>query len=156
MKNCRALVTAVQIYRNSCSTCPQIARHAILGNSISVLFDALLHSLQVSSKRKNIFHEIQMRIDDARSSSSNRYNAAANSFASITHNSSAYFNFMRARFYTHSSSFIYRQRKKCHNLWIIFFLLSFLLLSFLLLDVCLNTRRQMIRHLRIPLNYRPN
>lgn len=38
---------AIQIYRDSCSPCIQIARHAILGNSISILFDGLLHSLQV-------------------------------------------------------------------------------------------------------------
>lgn len=38
-----------------------------------------------------------------------------------------------------------------------FFFFFFLLLRlFLLLVVCLNARRQMIRHLRIPLNYRPN
>lgn len=44
----KALITAVQVYRNSCSLCPQIARHAILGNSITILLDALLHSLQVN------------------------------------------------------------------------------------------------------------
>lgn len=43
----RAVVLSVQLYRNSCSSCPQIARHAILGNTIIVLFDALLVSLQV-------------------------------------------------------------------------------------------------------------
>lgn len=43
----RAVVLSVQLYRNSCSSCPQIARHAILGNTIIVLFDALLISLQV-------------------------------------------------------------------------------------------------------------
>lgn len=39
---------AIQIYRNASSPCIQIARHAVLGNSISILFDVLLHSLQVS------------------------------------------------------------------------------------------------------------
>ena len=45
---CRAVVLAVQLYRNACTLCPQIARHAILGNTLVVLFDALFQSLQVS------------------------------------------------------------------------------------------------------------
>lgn len=44
----RAVLLAVQLYRNSCSLCPQIARHAILGNTITMLLDSLLISLQVS------------------------------------------------------------------------------------------------------------
>lgn len=46
---------AVQIYRDSCSPCIQIARHAVLGNSISTLFDALLYSLQVIYATKFYF-----------------------------------------------------------------------------------------------------
>lgn len=42
------MVLAVQLYRNACTLCPQIARHAILGNTLVVLFDALFQSLQVS------------------------------------------------------------------------------------------------------------
>lgn len=49
----RAVVLSVQLYRNSCSSCPQIARHAILGNTIIVLFDALLISLQVCRNVNN-------------------------------------------------------------------------------------------------------
>ncbi|XP_031637868.1 S phase cyclin A-associated protein in the endoplasmic reticulum-like [Contarinia nasturtii] len=43
----KALIMAIQIYRDACSPCIQIARHAILGNSVAILFDVLLHSLQV-------------------------------------------------------------------------------------------------------------
>uniref|UniRef100_A0A1B0CF43 S phase cyclin A-associated protein in the endoplasmic reticulum N-terminal domain-containing protein n=2 Tax=Lutzomyia longipalpis TaxID=7200 RepID=A0A1B0CF43_LUTLO len=42
----KAVVLAVQLYRNLCSICPQIARHAILGNTILSLLDALLVTLQ--------------------------------------------------------------------------------------------------------------
>lgn len=57
MINFRSLVMAIQIYRDSCSPCIQIARHAILGNSISVLFDALLYSLQVNYKINRKFKD---------------------------------------------------------------------------------------------------
>ncbi|KAL1391472.1 hypothetical protein pipiens_012365, partial [Culex pipiens pipiens] len=42
----RAVVISVQLYRNACSLCPQISRHAILGNSVTVLLDALQISLK--------------------------------------------------------------------------------------------------------------
>lgn len=42
----RAQVIAVQLYRKLCLQCPQLARHAILANSFTVLCDALLRSLQ--------------------------------------------------------------------------------------------------------------
>lgn len=48
----KAVIQSVQLYRNCCSLCPQIARHAILGNSITTLFNALLISLQVN---RNVF-----------------------------------------------------------------------------------------------------
>lgn len=55
---------AIQIYRDACSPCIQIARHAILGNSISILFDVLLHSLQVIKRimisTRSISHLIYM------------------------------------------------------------------------------------------------
>ncbi|XP_067623077.1 calponin homology domain-containing protein DDB_G0272472 isoform X2 [Eurosta solidaginis] len=47
----RAVVLAVQLYRNACTLCPQIARHAILGNSLSVLFDVLFQSLQLPEEK---------------------------------------------------------------------------------------------------------
>lgn len=60
----RALIMAIQIYRDACSPCIQIARHAILGNSISILFDVLLHSLQVIKRimisTRSISHLIYM------------------------------------------------------------------------------------------------
>ncbi|XP_063697590.1 S phase cyclin A-associated protein in the endoplasmic reticulum-like [Culicoides brevitarsis] len=51
----RAVVLSVQLYRNSCSSCPQIARHAILGNTIVVLFDALLTSLQTPEEKSPLY-----------------------------------------------------------------------------------------------------
>ncbi|XP_017117027.1 S phase cyclin A-associated protein in the endoplasmic reticulum isoform X2 [Drosophila elegans] len=42
---------AVQLYRNACSVCPQIARHALLGNSITVLFDAINKSFQIPEEK---------------------------------------------------------------------------------------------------------
>lgn len=42
----RAQVIAVQLYRKLCLQCPQLARHAVLANSFTVLCDALLRSLQ--------------------------------------------------------------------------------------------------------------
>uniref|UniRef100_W8AU12 S phase cyclin A-associated protein in the endoplasmic reticulum n=2 Tax=Ceratitis capitata TaxID=7213 RepID=W8AU12_CERCA len=47
----RAVVLAVQLYRNACTLCPQIARHAILGNTLSVLFDVLFQSLQLPEEK---------------------------------------------------------------------------------------------------------
>ncbi|KAH8412606.1 hypothetical protein KR009_003579, partial [Drosophila setifemur] len=42
---------AVQLYRNACSVCPQIARHALLGNSITILFDAINKSFQLPEEK---------------------------------------------------------------------------------------------------------
>ncbi|KAH8352993.1 hypothetical protein KR084_008020 [Drosophila pseudotakahashii] len=42
---------AVQLYRNACSVCPQIARHALLGNSITVLFDAINKTFQLPEEK---------------------------------------------------------------------------------------------------------
>ncbi|XP_037958436.1 calponin homology domain-containing protein DDB_G0272472 [Teleopsis dalmanni] len=47
----KATVLAVQLYRDACTNCPQIARHAILGNTILQIFDALNKSLQTSDSR---------------------------------------------------------------------------------------------------------
>ncbi|XP_065355667.1 S phase cyclin A-associated protein in the endoplasmic reticulum [Calliphora vicina] len=47
----KAVVLAVQLYRNACTLCPQIARHAILGNTLIVLFDALFQSLQLPEEK---------------------------------------------------------------------------------------------------------
>ncbi|XP_036329123.1 calponin homology domain-containing protein DDB_G0272472 isoform X1 [Rhagoletis pomonella] len=47
----RAVVLAVQLYRNACTLCPQIARHAILGNTLSALFDVLVQSLQLPEEK---------------------------------------------------------------------------------------------------------
>ncbi|GAB0093882.1 uncharacterized protein DMENIID0001_090700 [Sergentomyia squamirostris] len=47
----RAVILSVQLYRNLCTICPQIARHAILGNTIVNLFDALLLSLQCPEEK---------------------------------------------------------------------------------------------------------
>lgn len=44
----KAVIMAVQLYRNICSVCPQLTRHAILGNSISTMLDVLYTALQVS------------------------------------------------------------------------------------------------------------
>lgn len=49
--NLRSVTLAVQLYRNACSVCPQIARHALLGNSIAALFDAIVKSFQVREMR---------------------------------------------------------------------------------------------------------
>lgn len=43
----KAVILAVQLYRNICSVCPQLTRHAILGNSICTLLDVLYAALQV-------------------------------------------------------------------------------------------------------------
>lgn len=42
-----AVTKAVQLYRNACSSCKQIAQHAILGGSILVLLDALNYTMKV-------------------------------------------------------------------------------------------------------------
>lgn len=42
-----AVTKAVQLYRNACSSCKQIAQHSILGGSILVLLDALNFTLKV-------------------------------------------------------------------------------------------------------------
>uniref|UniRef100_A0A1I8NHE2 S phase cyclin A-associated protein in the endoplasmic reticulum N-terminal domain-containing protein n=1 Tax=Musca domestica TaxID=7370 RepID=A0A1I8NHE2_MUSDO len=47
----KAVVLAVQLYRNACTLCPQIARHALLGNSVVGLFDALFQSLQLPEEK---------------------------------------------------------------------------------------------------------
>lgn len=44
----KAVITAVQLYRNICSVCPQLTRHAILGLSICTMLDVLYTALQVS------------------------------------------------------------------------------------------------------------
>lgn len=54
---------AIQTYRDACSPCIQIARHAILGNSISTLFDVLMHSLQVQQKKNKITINSRNNID---------------------------------------------------------------------------------------------
>ncbi|KAH8271642.1 hypothetical protein KR044_000050, partial [Drosophila immigrans] len=47
----KSLTLAVQLYRNACSVCPQIARHALLGNSIATLFDAISKSFQLPEEK---------------------------------------------------------------------------------------------------------
>nr|XP_016944835.1 S phase cyclin A-associated protein in the endoplasmic reticulum [Drosophila suzukii] len=47
----KSIHLAVQLYRNACSVCPQIARHALLGNSITVLFDAISKSFQLPEEK---------------------------------------------------------------------------------------------------------
>lgn len=42
-----AVTKAVQLFRNACSSCKQIAQHAILGGSILVLLDALNYTMKV-------------------------------------------------------------------------------------------------------------
>ncbi|XP_017153098.1 S phase cyclin A-associated protein in the endoplasmic reticulum isoform X2 [Drosophila miranda] len=42
---------AVQLYRTSCSLCPQIARHGLMGNSITALLDAINKSLQFPEEK---------------------------------------------------------------------------------------------------------
>ncbi|CAO1304056.1 unnamed protein product [Diamesa serratosioi] len=50
----KALVMAIQLYREACSSCKQIANHAILGGSILVLFDALAFTLMNPDEEDNI------------------------------------------------------------------------------------------------------
>ncbi|KAH8409628.1 hypothetical protein KR222_011773 [Zaprionus bogoriensis] len=47
----KSVTLAVQLYRNACSVCPQIARHALLGNSIAALFDAIVKSFQLPEEK---------------------------------------------------------------------------------------------------------
>ncbi|EDX05431.1 S phase cyclin A-associated protein in the endoplasmic reticulum isoform X1 [Drosophila simulans] len=47
----KSIYLAAQLYRNACSVCPQIARHALLGNSITVLFDAINKSFQLPEEK---------------------------------------------------------------------------------------------------------
>ncbi|XP_034666481.1 S phase cyclin A-associated protein in the endoplasmic reticulum [Drosophila subobscura] len=47
----KSVYLAVQLYRNACSLCPQIARHALLGNSIAALLDAIYKSLQFPEEK---------------------------------------------------------------------------------------------------------
>ncbi|XP_017859481.1 PREDICTED: S phase cyclin A-associated protein in the endoplasmic reticulum isoform X1 [Drosophila arizonae] len=47
----KSVTLAVQLYRNACSVCPQIARHALLGNSIATLFDAISKSFQLPEEK---------------------------------------------------------------------------------------------------------
>lgn len=42
-----AVTKAVQLYRNACSSCKQIAQHSILGGSFLVLLDALSYTMKV-------------------------------------------------------------------------------------------------------------
>uniref|UniRef100_A0A182JUJ5 SCAPER_N domain-containing protein n=1 Tax=Anopheles christyi TaxID=43041 RepID=A0A182JUJ5_9DIPT len=51
----KAVVLSVQLYRNACTLCPQIARHAVLGNSILVLLNALLLSLKIPEEKNALF-----------------------------------------------------------------------------------------------------
>ncbi|XP_052564886.1 S phase cyclin A-associated protein in the endoplasmic reticulum isoform X2 [Culex pipiens pallens] len=51
----RAVVISVQLYRNACSLCPQISRHAILGNSVTVLLDALQISLKTPEEKSPLY-----------------------------------------------------------------------------------------------------
>ncbi|KFB48137.1 AGAP010207-PA-like protein [Anopheles sinensis] len=51
----KAVVLSVQLYRNACTLCPQIARHAVLGNSILVLLNALHHTLQSPEEKNHLF-----------------------------------------------------------------------------------------------------
>jgi hypothetical protein len=44
-----AVTKAVQLYRNACSSCKQIAQHSILGGSFLVLLDCLNFTLKVRS-----------------------------------------------------------------------------------------------------------
>ncbi|XP_030384048.1 S phase cyclin A-associated protein in the endoplasmic reticulum isoform X2 [Scaptodrosophila lebanonensis] len=47
----KSTTLAVQLYRNACSVCPQIARHALLGNSITIMFDAIVKSFQLPEEK---------------------------------------------------------------------------------------------------------
>lgn len=44
-----AVTKAVQLYRNACSSCKQIAQHSILGGSFISLLDALFFTIKVGS-----------------------------------------------------------------------------------------------------------
>ncbi|XP_022229654.2 S phase cyclin A-associated protein in the endoplasmic reticulum [Drosophila obscura] len=47
----KSVYLAVQLYRNACSLCPQIARHGLLGNSIAALLDAINKNLQFPEEK---------------------------------------------------------------------------------------------------------
>ncbi|XP_053672123.1 S phase cyclin A-associated protein in the endoplasmic reticulum [Anopheles nili] len=51
----KAVVLSVQLYRNACTLCPQIARHAVLGSSILVLLNGLLLSLKMPEEKNTLF-----------------------------------------------------------------------------------------------------
>uniref|UniRef100_A0A182N8P7 SCAPER_N domain-containing protein n=1 Tax=Anopheles dirus TaxID=7168 RepID=A0A182N8P7_9DIPT len=51
----KAVVLSVQLYRNACTLCPQIARHAVLGSSVLVLLNALLVSLKTPEEKNSLF-----------------------------------------------------------------------------------------------------
>uniref|UniRef100_A0A2M4AFU4 Putative s phase cyclin a-associated protein in the endoplasmic reticulum isoform x1 n=1 Tax=Anopheles triannulatus TaxID=58253 RepID=A0A2M4AFU4_9DIPT len=51
----KAVVLSVQLYRNACTLCPQISRHAILGNSIMVLLDALQIAMKLPQEKNPMF-----------------------------------------------------------------------------------------------------
>ncbi|XP_052893731.1 S phase cyclin A-associated protein in the endoplasmic reticulum [Anopheles moucheti] len=51
----KAVVLSVQLYRNACTLCPQIARHAVLGSSVLVLLNALLISLKTPEEKNSLF-----------------------------------------------------------------------------------------------------
>ncbi|XP_049536689.1 S phase cyclin A-associated protein in the endoplasmic reticulum [Anopheles darlingi] len=51
----KAVVLSVQLFRNACTLCPQIARHAILGNSIMVLLDVLQIAMKLPEEKNPMF-----------------------------------------------------------------------------------------------------
>ncbi|XP_050076497.1 S phase cyclin A-associated protein in the endoplasmic reticulum [Anopheles maculipalpis] len=51
----KAVVLSVQLYRNACTLCPQISRHAVLGGSVLVLLNALLISLKTPEEKNCLF-----------------------------------------------------------------------------------------------------
>ncbi|XP_035909541.1 S phase cyclin A-associated protein in the endoplasmic reticulum [Anopheles stephensi] len=51
----KAVVLSVQLYRNACTLCPQISRHAVLGGSVLVLLNALLISLKAPEEKNCLF-----------------------------------------------------------------------------------------------------
>lgn len=59
-----AVTKAVQLYRNACSSCKQIAQHSILGGSFLVLLDALNFTLKVKIRRSEIIFKLQFFIQN--------------------------------------------------------------------------------------------
>ncbi|XP_052865841.1 S phase cyclin A-associated protein in the endoplasmic reticulum [Anopheles cruzii] len=51
----KAVVLSVQLYRNACTLCPQIARHAVLGSSILILLDALQTAMKTPEEKNALF-----------------------------------------------------------------------------------------------------